>query len=429
MPASPPSIRKELQLSLAFIFAAALLVGVMGAQIVLPVLQDPAEGVLYLSVLLAADLVLLFGYVSYTLRKSFVKPVETLVEDVRRMTDGGAHRIGGMPSAELESIRVGVNALAERLRGDQQLLADNVRSLEQTNVELAEARGEVLRAARLASVGTLAAGIAHEVGNPLGAIIGYVDVARSRALKNGQDPAILDAVRDEAARIDRIIRGLLDYARPQESGLRAISAQATLARVRDLLSAQGKLDGVEHVWTMDPGLPALLVETGRFEQVLVNLLLNAVDAVKGRADARITVSAALAREIRPTLPIRREADPSGVDYRHRRRAAAVADREGGTTPFDAPQWVEVQIADNGPGIAPEDLERVFDPFFTTKPPGMGTGLGLSICARLVESMGGTIDVRNESSGGAVFVVRLPAGPLPSEQLPNGSTSRYEGVAP
>jgi len=304
-------------------------------------------------------------------------------------------------------VRESVNALADRLKRDQALLAENVASLEHTNAELIEARGQVIRAARLASVGTLAAGIAHEVGNPLGAILGYVDVARDRAVKQGQDPALLDAVREEAWRIDRIVRSLLDYARPWEQDVTSVSPNAVLERVKELLSVQGKLDHVKHEWQVPENLPKVLTLSTRLEQVLVNLLLNAIDALEGRKDARIEISAWVEPGAASSLPARRDGDPRGTDYRHRRRLAG--DGEGGSIDpvFTAREVVIIRISDNGTGIPPVDLDRIFDPFFTTKPLGKGTGLGLAICARLVESMGGRIDATNGHSGGAIFTVRVP----------------------
>ena len=112
------------------------------------------------------------------LKKGLLEPVEALVTGVNLITDGDyRHRLELPDGLELRSITEGVNVMADRLIADQRALAENVESLDETNLQLVEARNEVIQAARLASVGTLAAGIAHEVGNPLAAIIGYVDVA------------------------------------------------------------------------------------------------------------------------------------------------------------------------------------------------------------------------------------------------------------
>lgn len=290
----------------------------------------------------------------------------------------------------------------------ERLLAENVRSLEDTNRELVKARAEIVRTARLASVGTLAAGIAHEVGNPLGAIMAFVDVARSRAKRADQDTEILDAIRNEAKRIDRIVRGLLDYARPGDAEIAPNAPADVVERVRAILDSQGKLDRVDDEWEVHGEVPDVFMDPHRLEQVIINLYLNALDALGDAPDRRIRVRVYADTGDILRLPSRRESDPPGINYMHRRRLAAQEESGSGIDPvFSAERVAVIEVRDNGPGIAEEHLEHLFDPFFTTKDPGQGTGLGLSICARLVESMGGRIDARNSDEGGATFVVRLP----------------------
>jgi C4-dicarboxylate-specific signal transduction histidine kinase len=169
------------------------------------------------------------------------------------------------------------------------LLQDNVASLERTNRELVEARAETVRAARLASVGTLAAGIAHEVGNPLGAVIAYVDVARARARRGDTNVEILDSIREEAERIHRIVRGLLDYARPGEQEVGPRAPAEVVHRVRELLEHQGRFLGVETRWEVSPDTPLVTMDPHRLEQVLVNLILNALDAMSDVEPRRLSL--------------------------------------------------------------------------------------------------------------------------------------------
>ncbi len=353
------------------------------------------------------DLAILVVFAAWINLDAVSMPMEQLSSDVNRIADGDyLHRVGETHQAELREIRDGVNRLADRLISDQQLLAENVQSLEETNRELLIARDELVRSARLASVGTLAAGIAHEVGNPLGAIMAFADVARARAEKEGGDTEILRSIRSEAKRIDRIVRGLLEYARPPEDVAGPSSAQEVLERVRGLLESQGRLDDVEHVWEFSDGPPLTVLEPHRLEQVLVNLLLNALHALVPVEERRIVVRLFEERGPVSQLPLRREGDPPGINYMHRRRIA----QADGEVAFVASAEVltVIEVSDNGPGIPEEHLEHLFDPFFTTKEPGEGTGLGLSICARLVEGMGGRIDAHNGSDAGAVFAIRLPS---------------------
>ncbi len=413
-PPAPAPLRRELLVQFGLPFAAAILLAGVGLGLILPLLPSPTDGLLFILGLVVADLVILAVYGGALLRRHVLGPLERLAEDAGRIAAGEYHhRFRPADTEEMQAVQEAVSRMADRLLADQRLLAENVASLERTNRELVEARNQVIHAARLASVGTLAAGLAHEVGNPLGAIMAYVDVARQRAKRDGQDTEILDSIREEAERIDRIVRGLLDYARPRGEAFGAHSPADVVMRVRKLLENQGKLDGIETTWAVVGDVPDVVMEPHRLEQVLVNLLLNAVDALRGVPDPQISVQlydddGGIAR-----LPIRRAADPEGVNYLHRRRVARDDGGRGVDPLFSAERVAVLQVDDNGPGIPEDDLLRVFDPFYTTKEPGKGTGLGLSICARLVEGMGGRIEARNRPEGGASFIIRLPGAGTPA----------------
>jgi C4-dicarboxylate-specific signal transduction histidine kinase len=399
--------RRRILVRLALLFAAIQLAIVVGISMSVPGLRWIAPGPGPIIAMMVLDLVLLSVFAGWIMWGSVSAPLMRLSEDVQRIADGDYHhRIGETSRVELREIRDSVNRLADRLIADQTLLAENVQSLEESNRELYDARDQVVRSARLASVGTLAAGIAHEVGNPLGAVMAYVDVAAARAHKVGADTEILDSIRVEAKRIDRIVRGLLDYARPPESAPEPMRAQHVIDRIRTLLESQGTLDRVKCVWNIDASEPHIVLEPHRLEQVLVNLLLNAVQAVEREDDPKVIVRLHKEAVELTTLPARREDDPPGINYMHRRRM--LREDGAGAVVSTAREVTVIEVIDNGPGIAPEHVEHLFDPFFTTKEPGKGTGLGLSICARLVEEMGGRIDVRNNPDGGACFVIRLPS---------------------
>lgn len=408
---APTPIRRDLLIAFGVLFAGAVFLAGVGLSFLLPVLTSPAEAVLFVVVLVVADLGVLFLFGGAFIRRSLVRPLERLSADVRRIAeDEPEHRVTPFESRELEQVRASVNAMADRLLADQKLLAENVESLDRTNRELVEARDQVVHTARLASVGTLAAGIAHEVGNPLGAIMAYVDVARKRTAEAGGDTEILDSIRDEARRIDRIVRGLLDYARPKREEMGPSDTDEVILRVRDLLANQGALDGVAHEWTIPDGVPRVVMEPHRLEQVLVNLLLNAVDALEGVDEPRIDVRLWVGEGDVSRMPERRAEDPPGINYMHRRRVSRDDGGRGIDPLFNARQVVVIEVADNGPGVPEDQRDAIFDPFYTTKELGKGTGLGLSICARLIEGMGGRIEVTESDAGGARFVIRLPGHP-------------------
>jgi signal transduction histidine kinase len=264
---------------------------------------------------------------------------------------------------------------------------------------LLDAQGQVIRAEKLASVGRLAAGIAHEVGNPLGAVGTYVDVLQRR----GADQEVVAGMRREVERIDRIVRSLLDYARPREDSVQPVDLRAVAAGAFELLQAQGALRNVAARLDVSPDTPRVLGRAHVLEQVIVNLMLNAVDAAAGR-----TVVLGTRRWLYELvrMPTRRATDPGLAAF------PRVPARRPSRTDF-APghPGALLFVADAGPGVAPEDRAKVFEPFFTTKAPGQGTGLGLAIVAREVFEMGGVVWVDDAREGGAAFKVFLPeAGP-------------------
>ncbi|MCH7855488.1 MAG: HAMP domain-containing protein [Gemmatimonadetes bacterium] len=404
---SPTPLRRELLISLGILFGGVTLLLGISISLVLPFLRSTGETMAFILVIVAVDLVIVLTFGGWALKKNLLEPVDQLVRGVKQIADGDyRHRLELPNGLELRSITESVNAMADRLIAGQEVLAENVRSLDETNVMLIEARNEVIQAARLASVGTLAAGIAHEVGNPLTAIIGYADVALRRIEADQGDPELLELIRSEAHRIDGIVRGLLDFARPQSDEITPVRVDEVVAGVRELLETQGRLGQIEHSWTLDEECPPVLMDPRHLEQVLVNLLLNASDAVKDVDEPKIEV-AMWSEEGPAANPLRRRGDdPPGVNYMHRRRVARAFAVESLGSLETAHRVVVVAVSDNGPGLPSADETHVFDPFFTTKEPGKGTGLGLFISARLVSGMGGRIDLENTPDG-ARFEVRLP----------------------
>jgi two-component system, NtrC family, sensor kinase len=409
------SLRRELLLSLFILFGGALALAVAALYLAFPYIEGPGSAVFFAGFLIAADLGILFLFARAMLQRRLLGPLEAMAEDARRIADEDFDRRmrpGG--SQELDTLAESLNAMADRLIANQEALARNIESLDMTNRELVSARDEVVRSARLASVGTLAAGLAHEVGNPLGAVIGYLDLARRREGVPAAQVELLDAASQEARRIDRIIRSLLDYARPRPEVHGAVDPGAVVDRVRRLLDAQGRFEGIECTWELPTDLPEVHVDPNHLEQVLVNLLLNAVDAMEESPERRIRVTAAVEPWTPPVVPFRREGDPPGTNYAHRRRLSIAS--EGARSRLLVPQQVVVlAVEDSGPGIPHEVATRVFDPFFTTKEPGKGTGLGLAICSRLVEEMGGKIELASGAGGGARFLVVLPTNPASTEE--------------
>lgn len=415
---SLPTLRRELVSAFALVFASALAI-VWAGLLWIGSSTDPRTAAVYgmLLVLAAVAAFTLFG--RYWLQRRLVTPLEQVIERVEAVARGDSSvRLTGGGTEELARLAAAVDHMAARLIVGQRELAANIRSLEETNQMLTEAEDAMVHAEKMASVGRLGAGVAHEVGNPLGAILGYLGIL-GRHVKGG-DLELVRAAELEAQRIDRIVSGLLDYSRPRESRSQPTDVNALVRESLELLGMQGRFSALELRHQLQDGLPPVLADPFQLQQVLFNLFMNATDALGDTVRPWLMVKTAMLAYAAPAqLPARRKDDPPGVDYSHRRRLRGRAAPEdpitGGAiapTPRDIRRAgvpiVEIVVADNGPGVAPEMIEQIFEPFVTTKEPGRGSGLGLAVCARLVDAMGGSIRADSRTGEGARFTVLLPA---------------------
>ncbi len=335
------------------------------------------------------NLAIFSAFGALLLRRRVVRPLQLLAEGARNITVGGRGlRVEAVGPTETKALAEAFNEMTDALEGRTEALTKAVVDLREANTELREARVELDRAERLAAVGTLAAGVAHEVGNPMGALLTFIELA-AREPDGEIAQTHLTRARGEGERVRRILRQLLDFSRPP----RVVAADLELGPVvedaRELALAQGKGRGVRVEVREAPNLPMVRGDEGIIMQILLNLLLNALDAVvEGSADQQPS----LLVETRPCVLHRRPGDESIT--------AALR---------SVPDGVACIVADNGGGV-PEDLaEKVFDPFFTTKDPGEGTGLGLANAARLAQELGGNLALVEPPDGYCTaFALRLPA---------------------
>jgi two-component system NtrC family sensor kinase len=376
------SLRTELLVNLATLATAALLLAITTIVLFDAVLATPS-GLALLICLVTADIVvfLLFGY--HLTGRLVLQPLDAVVAAADRIAGGErATRVAERGAPEFVRLARAINALTDQLIAEQQ---------------------RVVRVEKMASLGRLAAGVAHEVGNPLGAINGYAHLLRRHVAADAEAVGMVRDLEREAARVDRIMRGLLDYARPRRISSSLIAVGACVARVVEMLSEQQALAHVHLDVTMGESLPAVRLDAHALDQVLVNLLLNAAQATP--ADGSVHISAHLTSvEQALGLGARRALDRRDVSMPRNASLRLGAWRDGA----HPEALIELVVADSGPGIPEEDLERVFDPFFTTKAPGQGTGLGLAIVARTIEDAGGIVFARASREGGAAFVILLPA---------------------
>lgn len=351
------------------------------------------------------DFLLLLGLGYFLLNRLVVAPFQKLLHATERVTAGDYQSMVHVPSCkEIADIAESFNLMVIALQTKRHELDEHVRSLERTNRELQEAREETLRSEKMASVGLLAAGMAHEVGTPLSAIIGFAGMLRDDLKDDPERADSLRRIEDAANRIDRIVRSLLDYARPSQSERLPVNPGELIKEVFDLLQTQGALKDVEVTFQLEEYLPAVVADRHELQQVLINLLLNARDAMQGKGT--VTIRASVAEEA--ALNVRR-LDAASASVIGRRRGDFSSAFHSSFPRGSRATWVLISVSDIGSGIPPEHMAKIFDPFFTTKEPGHGTGLGLSISARIIDSFGGRIVAESAPGAGATFTILLPAG--------------------
>jgi signal transduction histidine kinase len=372
-----PALRTELLASLTLLAAAAILVGVTSS--VLAVVGGQL-GPALLIVLVAMEIGVFVLYGRTLVERLVLRPLDRVIAATDAVADG--------------------DLTARAPEGDTREFAALAEHLNRMTDRLLDAQGQLVRSEKLASIGRLAAGVAHEVGNPLGAIGTYIEVLRRR----GADGEVTAGVTRELERVDRIVRSLLDYSRPHEDPVQSVDAAGIVRGAFELLHAQGAFRDVRGGVELDVAtdVPQVLGRAHLLEQALVNLLLNAVDA---SPEGPIMVGARPWRyEPGRALP-KRATDPGSAAYPRasERRPARVefAPGQPGALLF---------VADAGPGVPVGDRDKIFEPFYTTKAPGQGTGLGLAIVARSVHEMGGVVWVDTAREGGAAFKLFFPAAP-------------------
>lgn len=330
-------------------------------------------------------------------RRNLLIPVAHLTDVARELrNENWAARFGLSRQDELGSIGDALNEMAQKIQEKEKKLVLTIESLKDANEELELRQNEHLQIEKLASIGRLAAGVAHEVGNPLGAISGYVDILR-RSMKqlpgaNKEDIDLCDRIETETNRISKIIRALLQQARPTKDRIRSVELKAVLVRCVQLAQIPSHIDVV---YDFEDEGASVSAEEDQLVQVFLNLLVNAKHAIEGRKD-RAEPGRLKIRCAQRKLPIYRGAPSEGSDYDTSMVRALKPEI----------YWV-INIEDNGTGITDDDQKKLFEPFFSTKAPGKGTGLGLYVTKSIVESFRGAIVVRSAHGFGATFSVFLP----------------------
>ncbi len=289
------------------------------------------------------------------------------------------------------------NAMTKALNDSRRELEELVQTLElnieERTQELRVAEAEIAQGEKLASVGVLAAGIAHELNNPLTGVLTFTSLLRRKMPDGSEDAEDLDLVISETRRCAAIIKRLLDFAREKVPVKGWFDLNQVIEETIRFTDRPASLRQIEITADLDPGLPQVWGDADLIKQVVLNLLVNAQQAID--AQGSITVAS------RPHMP-KAPAKP-GVE---------------------ALPMVEIVIKDNGCGIPEANLQRIFDPFFTSKEVGKGTGLGLSVSYGIVKAHGGRINVESVVGEGSTFHILLPINsPFGDSETSEGKSSQ------
>lgn len=339
-----------------------------------PVQSQVAETRRLLLVYLGLDalFILIIGYAFFTF--VVVRPIRAIGVASERAARGDlASPVSVLPANEFGQVGRQFNQMLAELRSNRQQLEERLDELDRANRKLRATQDSLIRSEKLASVGELAAGVAHEVGNPLAAISGYLELLEDDDLDDDTAGDILERSQREVERIRTTIQDLLDYSRQDaDPDPESVALSDCVDEAINLVCAQPKSRQVDIKHHIPDDLPRVEAVGSQIVQVLVNLLINAVDALGEHEEAA------------PSITVTAEHRPDEGE-------------------------VVLRVTDNGPGIPADKLQRVFDPFFTTKDPGEGTGLGLSICLRIMQRLGGDIRLESRSGERTAFELVFPDG--------------------
>jgi signal transduction histidine kinase len=324
----------------------------------------------------------------YRFSRLISRPVQKIIKIAKDYTDSESLQFAqDKRSYEFNELSNALNRMVQRIEIDKEKLQKSLNMLQEANAELKTAQAEIVRAEKMASIGRLSAGIAHEIGNPIGIVLGYLGLLRNRPGIQNDSPAQDYIARSEAEinRINEIIRQMLDFSRTTTVRFCRISMHDLVRDIVHVMKEQPLMNHIEIEYNLLSSRDAVYADYNLMRQVMMNLMINAADSIAISShplQGRITISTQFI---------------SGNHDSAIRRAPTI----------------RVQVIDNGTGIAAKDFDNIFDPFYTTKEPGKGTGLGLSVSYSIVEQAGGLIFADSEICKGTTMVILLPIYDEPS----------------
>lgn len=302
------------------------------------------------------------------------KPISILVDAMNKLSKGDMdYRLNINSKDEIGILAHSFDEMAEELKQYKDKMENWTKCLEdeveKKTAEIFKAQEQLVNAEKLASLGRMSAGVAHELNSPLTGIVTFGHLMLKRLSPDRkQDIEDTKVIIEQAERCSKIVRGLLGFSRKTSSEKTAANLNKLLENTIDMVKNQAKFHDIVFKLNLDGSLPAILIDANQIQQVFLNLLINAADAMQEKGE--ITISSGIVND-------------SGKTY------------------------AELKFCDTGPGIPSDVAGKIFEPFFTTKPVGKGTGLGLSVSYGIIKKHEGTISVASEQGNGACFIVRLP----------------------
>jgi two-component system NtrC family sensor kinase len=332
---------------------------------------DTTNRVMLTFIMIASLCVVLLLVILYFSTTRITNPLKKMVVATQKISEGDlTHKVEVSSKDEIGYLADSFNQMTADLKAANEKLIEWGKTLEkkveERTKELTEMQAHLIQSEKLASLGKLAAGIAHEINNPLGGILIYSHLLLEDLDKNSPHYENIKKIVKETSRCKDIVKGLLEFARPKEPEMNLIDINDIVERSLSIMERQALFQNINIKKTFASDLPKIVADSAQLQQVFVNIILNAAEAMDGNGVLTLSTSF----------------NGSG-------------------------KFIEVKFSDTGHGIKEEDKKRLFEPFFSTKEVGKGTGLGLAISYSIIQKHEGTIEVQSQPGKGSTFIVKLP----------------------
>lgn len=339
-----------------------------------------SQGIIVFYLIINFLILLIFWFHRFS--RLIFKPIRKIINIAKEYTSTERiHFAPGKEYSEFNELSNALNRLIQRIEFDNEKLKNSLKKLQEANEELRRTQSEMIRTEKLASIGRLSAGLAHEIGNPVGIILGYLGLLKNRPeiKQDYKTTDYIDRSEKEINRINETIRQLLDFSRTYPNHYCSISIHDLVQEIVQIMSEQPLMSNVNIKSRLSAENDSVYADYDQMRQVVINLMINAADSI-AISDNKLKGCIELTTEI----------------------LSATSEMS-----LAQKMTLKLTVEDNGTGIATQELESIFDPFYTTKEPGKGTGLGLSVSYSIIEQIGGVIFADSEIGKGTTMVILLP----------------------